>query len=262
MEEIIALILSRLAEAIIQWGIEQITVAVHDTLDDLGHKVTDIVVNIDTDGDGVFDTTQTIYTLTNQIPSFDDGYTFVNSDDTIGIGLPQIKLLDNSAVSSLIDINNTVITGNSDGYLIDYQQDGSADDVIIPLPDFSGDGVSDWGLLVDDNKDGLPDASPDAPFFEIGSDGYYSIVNNYSSDNAPEPSIILVGSDGEMMVYNRNGDLTEQDCDTAYSLWVADNNIMSKPLADYTVTEGILFLGFVVAGVSLISKIFRKRRLL
>lgn len=74
------------------------------------------------------------------------------------------------------------------------------------------------------------------------------------------PSIIVVGSDGGMTIYDLEGNITAEDCDTAYSLWVSENGIMNKPIANYTVTEGILLIAFIVGLFKVAAKIFRRRR--
>lgn len=74
------------------------------------------------------------------------------------------------------------------------------------------------------------------------------------------PSIIVVGSDGSMTVYDLEGNITAEDCDTAYGLWVAENGIMNKPIANYTVTEGILLIAFICGMFKVFSRIFRRRR--
>ena len=69
-----------------------------------------------------------------------------------------------------------------------------------------------------------------------------------------------MAQDGTMTVYDENGHITAEDCDTAYSLWVSENGIMNKPIANYTVTEGILLIGFIVGGFALLRKIFRRKK--
>lgn len=82
----------------------------------------------------------------------------------------------------------------------------------------------------------------------------------YPSEVIYSPSIIVVGADGGMTIYDLEGNITAEDCDTAYSLWVSENGIMHKPIAHYTVTEGILLIFFIVGLFKIASKIFRRRR--
>ena len=75
-------------------------------------------------------------------------------------------------------------------------------------------------------------------------------------------SIIIVSPDGTTCVYDENGNITDEDCETAYKLWVSDNNIMSKSMDNYTVTEGLLFLTFIVSMFGFFGNIFRRRRVM
>lgn len=180
------------------------------------------------------------------IPDLSDGYCIVNRDDEIGIGLPQFELIDATDMAGrLVD----TVTGNNNGYLI-------GDDVYVPLPfDFSGDSQLDWGRVIDDDDNGIPDASDDAPFFPIGSEGYKQIV----SGSGGEKSFIIVSADGTVSIYDPNGDLTEQDYNQAYSFWLKDNNALDKPFKYYSVTEALLLIVALFAGASLIGKLFKRR---
>lgn len=246
--EVIAIILEQLLSELIGQGIKYI---IRKTVDALGNTVTEILYKYDSDGDGIEDAEQVIYTLDTLIPDMSEGYAIVNQGDEIGIGLPQYELIDSVDMADrLID----TVTGNNNGYLI-------GDDVYVPLPfDFSGDGLTDWGRVVDEDGNGIPDASPDGPFYPVGSDGYDQIVKNISSGSGK--SIIIVSPDGTTCVYDENGNITEQDCETAYQIWVSDNNIMSKPLDYYTPTEGLLLLTFVISLFGFFGNIFRRRRVM
>ena len=226
--EVIAIILEQLLSELIGQGIKYI---IRKTVDALGNTVTEILYKYDSDGDGIEDAEQVIYTLDTLIPDMSEGYAIVNQGDEIGIGLPQYELIDSVDMADrLID----TVTGNNNGYLI-------GDDVYVPLPfDFSGDGLTDWDRVVDD--------------------GYDQIVKNISSGSGK--SIIIVSPDGTTCVYDENGNITEQDCETAYQIWVSDNNIMSKPLDYYTPTEGLLLLTFVVSLFGFFGNIFRRRRVM
>lgn len=251
---IIQIILVALEQALASAVEGAINYIIRKVVDEAGRCVTEIVYQIDSDGDGTSDTEQVVYTLDTLIPSFSDGYCLCNDGDDIGVGLPQFDIIDGTTIADIISDVPT-ITGNSDGYLIDYDHDGEFDDVIIPLPDFTGDGLGDWGLIIDDDDNGVPDASPDAPFYPVGSDGYDQIANG-----ADGVDIVLVSSDGEIAVYDRNGNIKADDVDNAYALWVSENGIMNKPIKNYTVTEGLLFLSFVVGAFAFVAKAFRKRR--
>ena len=133
--EVIAIILEQLLSELIGQGIKYI---IRKTVDALGNTVTEILYKYDSDGDGIEDAEQVIYTLDTLIPDMSEGYAIVNQGDEIGIGLPQYELIDSVDMADrLID----TVTGNNNGYLI-------GDDVYVPLPfDFSGDGLTDWGSL-------------------------------------------------------------------------------------------------------------------
>ncbi len=92
------------------------------------------------------------------------------------------------------------------------------------------------------------------------TDTYFETVEYPPTEVLYSPSIIVVGADGSMTVYDLEGNITAEDCDTAYSLWVSENGIMGKPIAHYTVTEGILLIFFIVGLFKVAARIFRRRR--
>ena len=243
MTEIIIGILYEVINKLIEQGIKYI---IKKTVDEVGNIVTQIVVPVDKDGDGVAESEEVLYSFNCSIPDLSDGYCIVNRDDEIGIGLPQFELINATDMADrLVD----TVTGNNNGYLI-------GDDVYVPLLfDFSGDGQLDWGRVIDDDDNGIPDASDDAPFFPIGSEGYKQIVSGSGS----EKSFIIVSADGTVSIYDPNGDLTEQDYNQAYSLWLKDNNALDKPFKNYSVTEALLLIVALFAGASLIGKLFKRR---
>lgn len=219
--------------------------------DAAGNAVSQIVAVFDDDGDGVTDREEVLCQFDVSIPNLSDDYCIVNKDNEIGLGLPLLEPVPSTEITSMLD-GEMSFTGNSAGFYID-------DDVYVPVPlDFDGDGSTDWGRVVDSDHNGVPDASPDAPFFPVGSDEYNQIISNSSEDK----SIIIVSPDGTMCVYDENGNITDQNCDTAYKIWVSDNNIMSKPFDNYTVTEGLLLLTFVVSLFGFFGNIFRRRRVM
>lgn len=219
MSEIIITIIFTAIEA-------AITDAVKDGINYIIRKITDssgnvsvkILYEYDTDGDGVNDAEETIYTLDTLIPSLDNGYTLCNKDNEVGLGLPQYKVVDCFDIVNYID--DDIITGNDNGFIVDFDGDGDRDDILVPLPDFSGDGYSDWGWLVDDDDNGLPDVSPYSPFYPVGSEEYHEIVCEMSDDYT----------------------------------------IMDKPISKYTVTEGLLLLFAIVGGFKLLGKAFRRKK--
>ena len=192
---------------------------IRKVVDAAGNVITEIVYQYDSDGDGTTDSEQVIYTLDTLIPSLDNGYCLCNKGDTIGLGFPQYKLVDGSEISNIIDTDT--ITGNGNGFIVDLDNDGENDDILIPLPDFTGDGLGDWGWLVDNDDNGLPDISPNSPFYPVGSEGYHDIVSRVSTE---------------------------------------EYTIMNKPISEYTVTEGILLIFLIVGAFKLIGKAFRRKR--
>lgn len=175
MEEyIISLILQALGAALEKAVEEGIKYVIKKVVDGAGNVVTKIIYEYDSDGDGVFDSEQEIYTLSTMIPDLDNGYCLCNKDDEIGLGLPQFKLVDGSEIADLVDTD--IVTGNDDGFIIDFDGDGENDDILVPLPDFTGDGWADWGWLVDDDDNGLPDVSPYSPFYPVGSPEYNYVI--------------------------------------------------------------------------------------
>ncbi len=73
------------------------------------------------------------------------------------------------------------------------------------------------------------------------------------------PSIIIMSADGTMTVYDMDGNITAENCDTAYSLWVSENGIMDKPIDYYSVTEGLLLLLLGVSVVFFIRSLFKRK---
>lgn len=240
MEEIIAFILSQLLEAGIKYTIKK-------KVDEVGNNITQLIQLFDDDSDGVIDREELIYTIESLIPDLSADYCIVNKDDEIGIGFPELRIVDNTDMADMLD---EVIVGNNNAVIVDG-------DTYVPLPfDTTGDGVSDWGKIVDADDNGIPDAAPEAPFYPVGSDGYNQIVQSGRTD---EKSFIIVSAEGTVSIYDPNGDLTEEDYNQAYTLWLKDNAALDKPFKNYSVTEALLLIVALFAGVSLIGKLFKRR---
>ena len=190
MEEVVITVVIEILEKIIkdaaQKGIQWIVRKIVDST--TGRTQTQIIYQLDSDGDGVTDTEEVIYTIDTLIPDLDEGYCLCNDGYKIGLGYPELKLLDGATIGDYIDFD-TAITGSDDGWLVDIDDDGAFDDVLVPLPDFNGDGLGDWGWLVDEDDNGLPDVSPFSPFYEIGSDEYYEIMYPDKEPNIMEKPI-------------------------------------------------------------------------
>ncbi|MCM1165874.1 MAG: hypothetical protein NC299_09755 [Lachnospiraceae bacterium] len=164
-----------------------------------------------------------VYTLNTLIPDIGDGCCLVDKDGEIGVGLPEFEFVareidvtsDSETLYPSIGIDNgDTFTGYPGGGIV--APDGK---VYVPFDDIDGDGLRDWALVVDDNGDGLPDASDDSPFYPIGSDEFQQVVGGYS-----------------------------------------DDAFLSKPISEYTVTEGILLIFLIVLVIRGFKNFFLKHR--
>ncbi|MGN0686492.1 MAG: hypothetical protein ACI4KA_00130 [Oscillospiraceae bacterium] len=258
-EIIFTTIINALYEALEKAIEDGIKYVIHKVVDGAGRCVTQIVQQIDTDGDGVYDDEVVLYTIETMIPDLSDGYCLVSDGDTVGIGMPMFEIVDGIDIIDYVDTTDVfhypTVTANGNGYLLDADGDGDVDDVLVPLDDLTGDGMPDWGLLVDSDDNGIPDASPDAPYYELGSPEYKQIIAR-SNDI---PSIIVMSPDGTMSVYDTNGQITAEDCDTAYSFWVSENGIMDKQLDNYSVTEGLLLCLLLLGGFYFVKSLFKRK---
>lgn len=247
--ETIALLLSQIIEGLIA---DYVNYEIRRKVDRIGNSISQIVAVFDDDGDGVTDREEVMYSFDVSIPDLSDGYCIVNKGDEIGLGLPELRPVDHF---DIVDYLTDTITGNSNGYLIDRNADGDSE-VYLPLPfDFTGDGLDDWGQVVDSDHNGVPDASDNAPFYPVGSEGYNQIISSEDSGK----SLIIVSPDGNISVYDPAGELQYEDFNEAYSLWLQDNAALDKPFAYYSVTEALLLIVGLFAGVSLVGKLFKRR---
>lgn len=238
--ESILVILPEIIEAI------QFIYEVRKVIDGFGNVVSQIVAVFDDDGDGVTDREEVLISFDVSIPDLSENYNLVDKDGKLGVGSPQYEIIPASDFSAFLD---TIITGSNNGIIID-------DDVYCPLPvDYDGDGLSDWGRVIDENDNGVPDASPDAPFYPVGSEGYSQIISSEDSGK----SLIIVSPDGNISVYDPSGELQYEDFNKAYSLWLQDNAALDKPFKFYSVTEALLLIVALFAGVSLVGKLFKRR---
>lgn len=259
-EVVFVILLDMLTDALYDAAKDGIKYVIRKTFDGAGRAFTEFVHQIDIDGDGVFDEEIVLHSLDMLIPDLSGGHCIVSDGETIGLGMPVFDIIDSYTLSDYIDFSDTTyyptVSGNGGGYLLDMDYDGVNDEVLVSLPDFTGDGLPDWGWVRDDDNNGVPDASSDSPYYPVGSEEYMDIVGGLSGGKC----FIIMSADGTMTVYDEGGNITAEDCDTAYSLWVSENGILDKPFANYTVTEGLLFIGFVVGAFAFFKKIFRKRR--
>lgn len=254
MEEIIiTLILQAIEAALAEAAEYAIKYIIKKVVDETGRVITQIIYEYDSDGDGINDSEEILYTLNMIIPDLDSGYCLCNNGDELGLGFPQYKLLDGFEIGEYLTTD--IITGNDDGFIVDLDNDGDIDDILVPFGfDVTGDGQNDWGWIIDDDDNGFPDASPDAPFYPVGSPEYHSITEGSEGRS----SIIVVSGDGTLTVYDMDGTITAEDCDTAYSLWVSENGIMDKQMDNYSVTEGLLFLLVLISVGYFIRGLFKR----
>ena len=244
--EVIASLLSQLLEKLI---VEYAKYYIRKQIDSIGNSFTQIVQYFDDDGDGETDREVVLAQFDVSVPDLSDDYCIVNKGDEIGLGLPKLEPFTADDIGSMID--DEVFTGNSKGVYI-------GDDVYVPIPvDFDNDGSTDWGRVVDSDGNGVPDASPDAPFFPVGSDGYNQILSEMGNGDGVD--IVLVSPEGEIAVYDRNGNIKEEDVDTAYATWVSQNGIMVKKLDNYSVTEGLLLCVLLISVAFFIRSLFKRK---
>ena len=244
--EVIASLLSQLLEKLI---VEYAKYYIRKQIDSIGNSFTQIVQYFDDDGDGETDREVVLAQFDVSVPDLSDDYCIVNKGDEIGLGLPKLEPFTADDIGSMID--DEVFTGNSKGVYI-------GDDVYVPIPvDFDNDGSTDWGRVVDSDDNGVPDASLDAPFFPVGSDGYNQILSEMGNGDGVD--IVLVSPEGEIAVYDRNGNIKEEDVDTAYATWVSQNGIMVKKLDNYSVTEGLLLCVLLISVAFFIRSLFKRK---
>ena len=154
-------------------------------IDTVGRVVTTIVHMIDSDGDGEADTEETLLSFDLSIPDLST-YSLVNKGDEIGLGYPALKTLDSSEVFPVLQDLDDYYISDGEGLLIDYDNDGAVDDILYPSPyDFTGDGVPDFQIVVDDDENGVPDVAPDSPFYPVGSEEYTEIIERLSDEEVP-----------------------------------------------------------------------------
>lgn len=199
-----------------------LVISVRKFIDSFGNVSTQIVYQYDSDGDGELDSEEVIYNIESYIPDLNEPYQLVDKNGTIGLGFPMLRTVDSVDVSAAFS-DSEYHSSTSGGYRIALEGDDVLDDVVYPLPfDYTGDGLPDFEIIVDDNNNGLPDYCPTAPFYPIGSEGYQEIVEAHSQ-NVPA---------------------------------------LEKSFKNYTVSEALLFIIACGSLVAIFSKIFKRRKLL
>ena len=197
-----------------------LVVSIRKFVDSFGNVSTQIYYKYDSDGDGELDSEEVIYNIESYIPDLNEPFQLVDNNGTIGLGYPMLRSIDAAEVTEGFS-SSEYHSFTSDGYRLALEGDGVLDDVVYALPfDYTGDGVNDFHIIVDDNNNGLPDYCPTSPFYPIGSEGYNEIMLKYS-DNL---------------------------------------TIMEKPISRYSVTEGILLIAFIVGAFGFLKKAFRRKK--
>lgn len=211
-----------LIKFLLNLGVKQLKTRIERDFDNIGNAVYKIVHLFDSNGDGELDSKETLLEFSNYFPDLSDGMCLCNdSDGDFVYGIPQFKIVDGTEITDLINDSSDVVY-SPDGIICDYDGGDGSDDVLIPFPDYTGDGVNDYGLIVDDDNNGVPDVDDRFSYYPIGSDEYNEIIYKEST--------------------------------TEYF------TIMDKPLAKYTVTEGLLLLFAVFGAFGFLRKIFRRRK--
>lgn len=162
----------------------------------------------------------------------DMGLTLGNIGDEVGFGVPIYNFVSHNDFISFLTVptaaaaDGDVLTLSPISYLgstaiVDYDGDGQSEPM-FPVPDFDGDGYADWGELVDDDDNGLPDLSPDLPFYPVGSDEFTYIVEQQQKSQDKRP-------------------------------------IMETPLDSYSVTEGLLLLALLFSVLNFVRGLFTRK---
>lgn len=115
------------------------------------------------------------------------------------------------------------------------------------------DGEKEPVKFIDDDGDGVPD-NPDEPFLPWDPSELLPDV-----EPEKETSYIIVNPDGTMTIFDNAGNITADNCDFAYSLWVSENGIMNKKLDNYSVTEGLLALLLLFTVINFVRGLFRRK---
>ena len=175
MIETLVPIILIIVENTLKYATEQaINFVVRKVVDAAGNVVTQFVHLFDSNGDGDLDSEEILCSFSGLDVEICDGFFLCNNGDQIGIGLPEIEIVDGTHLPDILD--DTPFTGTADKILTDYDGDGFWDDVLYPVPDVTGDGVGDWFWLVDRDDNGLPDVSEHSPFYPVGSEEYEIII--------------------------------------------------------------------------------------
>ena len=133
-----------------------LVISIRKFIDSFGNVSTEIVYKYDSDGDGELDAERVIYNIESYIPDLNEPYQLVDNNGTIGLGFPMLRTVDSVDVSAAFT-DSEYHSSTSGGYRIALEGDDVLDDVVYDLPfDYTGDGINDFQIIVDDNNNGLP----------------------------------------------------------------------------------------------------------
>lgn len=236
-------------------SVDDLVVTFRKTVDDFKNTVTEVVVMFDSDGDGENDTEEVVYRIYQTLPDYETGFCICNKGNEIGLGLPMFEIIDGRELSELLseapsvplaelpefsdtsdnpelpDISDIIdiepsfehkdypiISGN-DKYLVSDLNNDGCNDIFCPTADINGDGINDFLKIVDNDDNGLPDASPNQPFYPVGSEEFE----------------YLIESTGQV-----------------------DDGIMTKEIDKYNVSEALLALILLFTFINFVRGLFRR----
>lgn len=236
-------------------SVDDFIVTFRKTVDDFKNTVTEVVVIFDSDGDGENDREEVVYRIYQTLPDYETGFCICNKSNEIGLGLPMFEIIDGRDfpgllakapsvplaelpeisepselpelpdISDIVEIEPTpsfreypVITGNDKYFIADLHNDGF-NDIISPAGDITGDGINDWLVIVDDDDNGLPDASPNFAFYPVGSEAFEYFIESTGK---------------------------------------ADDSIMTKEIDKYNVSEALLALILLFTFINFVRGLFRR----
>ena len=118
--------------------------------------------------------------------------------------------------------------------------------------DAAGNVISQF--FEDNDGDGNPDS--DEPVFTLPRDDTSTVSPVLSGE------IILISPDGPVFMYSEDVNSSDFDslCSVVSEKWAEKNGALDKPFTNYTVSEGLLLIIAIAAVVSLLSKLFKRRK--
>lgn len=122
-----------------------------------------------------------------------------------------------------------------------------------------------WQIFADEDGDQLPD-DPENPLetYDEEPEDWFPFDDHTSDEPGTTiGDVIIITPEGVVI---QSDDLTTSDIQQQYEkaedVWRSYYGALDKPFKNYSVTEGLLFLIFIVAGFSLFTRIFHRRNYL